>query len=114
MAGEKNKAFKGNKNKVPGLPPYVTHMKIKSIIMQFNETPPNADIEYFCGYLDGANFVSCGVDHLHIEDKAAVLDDKGNETSPAVTALTDLVSALNSSPDIQLAAENYLIANVGE
>jgi hypothetical protein len=95
--------------------PFISKAKMTGVIFDINSDIPNADINYAEGYLDAEeNFVNCGVNRLHIQDKEAVIDPETQEIlEPASTDYTDFMSLLDASTDTAATAETYLIEKVG-
>lgn len=95
--------------------PFILKAKMTGVIFNVNLEIPNADINYAEGYLDNEeNFVNCGINHLHIQDKDAVIDPETQEIiEPACTDYTDFMTALDASSDTAATAEQFLIEKVG-
>jgi hypothetical protein len=93
----------------------INKAKFKKLIVEkgTSETA-NADIEYFEGYenADG-EFVSCGVNKLHIKNTAEITDGEGNVTTPATTDFNEFMVLMNQAADTEAGIVDYLISKVG-
>jgi len=88
--------------------PMVTKGQIHQLIIEFGETL-NADIQYKEGYLDAdGNFVSLGVNKLHIQDKEEQKDEDGNITQEASSDYSDLRAMMAGTTDLESDLEKFL------
>lgn len=92
--------------------PRVTKGKVKRYIVEPEHVTPNADIEFEEGYLEGENFISLGVNHLHIQDMPEETDEEGVVTKAAVTDYTDFMAALMGSTDLAITIETFLVSKL--
>jgi hypothetical protein len=103
--------------------PMITHGKMAKLIVALAETPPNADIEYKCGYMDGVEFKNLGMAHYHIEDHAAVTEMQDDPLNPgqqieveleaARPELTEFMTAVNAANNTEQATYDFLVAKIG-
>jgi len=86
----------------------INKAKVRKIIIEMSSETPNADIEFDVGYEDSrGEFVSIGVDHVHLEDKdAEIKDDK--IISPKKTDYTDFKKEFEAAKDPLIFAEKIL------
>jgi len=86
----------------------------KLIVEKGTSVTANADIEYYEGYENASGeFISCGVNKLHIKNTAEVTDDEGNVTTAAGTEFNDFMILMNESADTEARIVTYLISKVG-
>jgi len=89
--------------------PMITKGQVHQLIMEFGETP-NADIQYKEGYLDAdGNFVSLGVNKLHIQDREEQKDKDGNITQEASSDYSDLRAMIADTTDLESDLEKFLV-----
>ena len=85
----------------------INKAKVRKIIIEMSDTP-NADIEFDVGYEDsGGEFVSIGVDHIHLEDKDAEIKDE-EIISAKKTDYTDFKKEFEAAKDPLVLAEKIL------
>jgi hypothetical protein len=76
--------------------PWINKGDLFQVIVELGQTP-NADIQYKEGYLDAdGNFVVCGVNKVHLQDRKEQKDEEGNIIQEASTDFTDFMSVLLS------------------
>lgn len=94
--------------------PFITHALMVKVI--FDAKTNTADIDFAEGYFDVQNeFIDCGTNHLHIEDKEAIIDPETQEViESASTDHTDFMAILNTSSDTTAAAETFLVEKIGD
>lgn len=86
----------------------INQSKISKIIIEPEQV--NADIDFKIGYLDdGGNFISIGVDHFHIEDRAEQKDEKGKVIEKAKTDYTEFLAEFAKAKDPMKLAEDILL-----
>jgi len=92
--------------------PWINKGQLYQIIVEVTGTP-NADIQYQEGYLDAdGNFVSCGVNKLHVVDKEEEKDKKGNIIQEALSDFTEFLEVLantQSSDLLEGAIKDFLV-----
>lgn len=92
--------------------PRVTTGRYLHTIIATDQTPPNADIQYQEGYMDGENFVPLGVNKYHIQDRDAVYDEEEVLITPASTDMTDFSAAIDGVEDMDAAAITFLTSKI--
>lgn len=86
----------------------------KLIVEKGTSETANADIEYYEGYEnESGEFVSCGVNKIHIKSTAEVTDEEGNVTTPASAEFNDFMALMNEATDTETVIVEYLIQKVG-
>jgi hypothetical protein len=110
FAGE---LFDINKPKTP----WINKGQLYQVIVEL-EDQPNADIQYKEGYLDAdGNFVVCGVNKVHLQDRKEQKDEEGNIIQEASTDFTDFMTILLGTQSIDELEKNvreFLIKKLSE
>jgi hypothetical protein len=99
FAGE---LFDINKPKTP----WINKGQLYQVIVELGDQP-NADIQYKEGYLDAdGNFVVCGVNKVHLQDRKEQKDEEGNIIQEASTDFTDFMTILLGTQSIDELEKN--------
>ena len=92
--------------------PWIDKGQLHQIIVEIGDIP-NADIQYKEGYLDAdGNFISCGVNKLHVVDREEEKDEEGNITQEASSDFSEFLEVLanTQSPDLlEGAIKDFLV-----
>ena len=89
--------------------PLVSKGKLHQLIIEFGNVP-NADIQYYEGYLDTeGNFVSLGVNKIHLQDREEEKDEDGNVIQEASTDFSDLLDLIHSTSNLEEDIEGFLV-----
>jgi len=79
--------------------PWINKGSLYQVIVELGKEP-NADIQYKEGYLDSeGNFIVCGVNKVHLQDRQEEKDEEGNITQEASSDFTDFMSVLLGAKD---------------
>jgi len=97
--------------------PWINKGELYQVIVELGEKP-NADIQYKEGYLDADNnFVVCGVNKIHLQDRKELKDEEGNITQEASSDFTDFMGVLlgaQSVDELETNVRDFLINKLEE
>jgi len=97
--------------------PWINKGSLYQVIVELGKEP-NADIQYKEGYLDSeGNFVACGINKIHLQDRQEEKDEEGNLTQEASSDFTDFMSILlgaQSVGELENNVRDFLIKKLGE
>ena len=97
--------------------PWINKGELYQVIVELGEEP-NADIQYKEGYVDAdGNFVACGINKIHLQDRQEEKDEEGNITQEASSDFTDFMSILLGAKDtaeLEDNVRNFLINKLKE
>ena len=95
--------------------PWINKGQLYQIIVEIGDTP-NADIQYREGYLDkDGNFVSCGINKVHVVDREEEKDEEGNvveEASTDFTKFLEVLASTKSSDELEGAVKDFLVSKL--
>jgi len=79
--------------------PWINKGELYQVIVELGKEP-NADIQYREGYLDSeGNFIVCGVNKIHLQDRQEEKDEEGNIVQKASTDFSDFMTVLLGAKD---------------
>ena len=97
--------------------PWINKGELYQVIVELGKEP-NADIQYKEGYVDAdGNFIVCGVNKIHLQDRQEEKDEEGNIVQKASTDFSDFMSVLLGAKDtaeLEDSVRSFLINRLKE
>lgn len=81
--------------------------RLYQVIIDFNTTTPNADVQYQEGYInEQGDFISLGINKVHLQDRVR------SEKETASSEYTEFISMVNATLDVEKDTQTFLLTKL--